>query len=82
VPRGEILDVVTLLNTLAFWEQYGFVLCPVQVSPDFDTSPAFILENGPFMSVVRKPLGTLLLRSRSTVNDFEIVTVPTPGSVP
>jgi hypothetical protein len=82
VPRGAILDVVTFLSTPAFWEKYGFVLCPVQINPIFDTGPAFIMDAATFMSVVRLSLGALLLRSRSTVNDFSVVGSPTPGGVP
>jgi hypothetical protein len=35
------------------------------------------------MSVVRRALlGRVLVRSGSTINDFEIVNAPTPGTVP
>jgi hypothetical protein len=34
------------------------------------------------MSFRRKPLGSVLLRSGSTANDFEIVGAPTPGGIP
>jgi hypothetical protein len=48
----------------------------------FDAGPAWIMDPAVFMSVRRKALGTVLLRSGSTVNDFEIIAAPTPGYVP
>jgi hypothetical protein len=82
IPRATILDVVTFMNVPSFYERYGLVLCPIPVSPVFDAGPAFWYEAGPFMSFRRKPLGSVLLRSGSTANDFEIVGAPTPGGIP
>jgi hypothetical protein len=82
VPRADVLDVVTFLNVQSYWDRNGWILCPLQIAEVFDTGPAFIMDAATFMSVVRRPIGSVLLRSRSTVNDFVIVGNPTPGSVP
>jgi hypothetical protein len=82
IPREKILDVATLLVVRSFYDQYGFMLCDVLVNPIFDSGPAFIADPAIFMSVARPAFGRLLLRSRSSLNDFVVLTVPTPGSVP
>jgi hypothetical protein len=83
IPRNKILDVVTLLEVPAFWEQYGFQLCRAQISPVFDAGPAFVLSYARGMySVVRIAAGATLQVSRSTVSDFIVVPSPTPGRVP
>jgi hypothetical protein len=82
VPRDAILDVVTFMMVPSFYTQYGFQLCPLAINPVFDAGPAWIMDPAVFMSVRRPALGTVLLRSGSTVNDFEIISQPTPGYVP
>jgi hypothetical protein len=82
IPRAKILDFVYFLNVPSFYEKYGFVLCPVPISPVFDTGPAFWYEAARFMSFRRISVGSVLLRSGSTVNDFEIIDAPTPNRVP
>jgi hypothetical protein len=83
IPREKILDVVYFENYPAFWEEYPqFVLCPVLISPVFDAGPAFWYDEVAFVSWRRRAAGPFLLRSGSTVNDFEIIAAPTPGVVP
>jgi len=83
IPRGKILDVVFLEFTPEFYDQYGFQLCDVLISPVFDAGPAFILRYSlGLYSVVRLAAGTTLQVSRSTVSDFSVVPSPTPGRVP
>ena len=82
VPRAEILDVVTFMNVPSFYERYGFQLCPVLINPVLDAGPAFLIDGAIFMSLRRRALGTVLLRSGSTVNDFAIAPRPTPGVIP
>ena len=82
IPREKILDFVYFLNVPSFYEKYGFILCPVPISPVFDTGPAFWYEAARFMSFRRTSVGSVLLRSGSTVNDFEVIDAPTPGRVP
>ena len=81
MPREKILDVITFLSVLSFWEKYGWTLCPVQINELFDTGPAFIIDAALFMSIERRRGGAFLMRSRSTINDFEITARPTPGYV-
>jgi len=82
IPRTKILDVVTFMNVPSFYERYGLELCPTLIHEVFDAGPAFWHDPGIFLSFRRRSLGTLLLRSRSTVNDFEVIEAPTPGRVP
>jgi hypothetical protein len=82
IPRDKILDVVTLRSVPEFYEQYGFQLCDVQISPVFDAGPAFLLDPGEVYSVVRLVAGATVQVSRSTVSDFVVVPSPTPGRVP
>jgi hypothetical protein len=82
VPRAAILDVVSFMIIPSFYEQYGFQLCPILINPVFDAGPWFVVDPAVFMSLRRRALGTVLLRSGSTVNDFEIISAPTPGYVP
>jgi hypothetical protein len=82
VPRAAILDVVMLMAVPSFYERYGFQLCQLIINPVFDAGPAFIEDAAVFMSIRRKAAGSLLLRSGSTLNDFEIIAAPTPGVVP
>jgi len=83
IPREKILDVVYFESHPAFWEEYPqFVLCPVLISPVFDAGPAFWYDEVAFVSWRRRAAGPFLLRSGSTVNDFEIIAAPTPGIVP
>lgn len=79
IPRNKILDVVTFMLLPQTYIEFGTVLCEVLISPVFDTGPAFWMDNGTFMSIRRKPLGNVLLRSGSTVSDFEVIDPPTPG---
>jgi hypothetical protein len=81
IPREKILDVMYLLYPTSYWEQYGWTLCPVLINPVFDAGPAMILTPGAFESAERRRIGPILQRSRSTVNDFEILSAPTPGYV-
>ena len=81
IPREKILDVVMFMQVPSFWEKYGWTLCPVLINEVFDAGPAFIMDAAVFMSVERRRFGPVLLRSRSTVNDFEITASPTPGYV-
>jgi hypothetical protein len=82
VPRDAILDVVTFMIIPSFYVKYGFQLCPVLINGVFDAGPAFFVDAAVFMSLRRHALGTVLLRSGSTVNDFEIAPRPTPGVIP
>ena len=83
IPRDKILDVVTLQFTPEFYEQYGFRLCDVLISPVFDAGPAFLIDAGRGLySVVRIMAGPTLQVSRSTVSDFIVLPSPTPGQVP
>jgi hypothetical protein len=68
--------------TLLASSYVDLALCQVLINQVFDTGPAFYMDNATFMSIRRHPLGSVLLRSRSTLSDFEIVSTPTPGSVP
>lgn len=81
IPREKILDFVYFRSIPSFYESTGYTYCPLLVSPVFDTGPAHWYEPTRFMSFQRKSAGALLLRSGSTVNDFEIIDAPTPGRV-
>jgi len=84
IPRNRILDVATLQPVPEVFEQYGFQLCDVLISPVFDAGPAFLLDGSRGLySVVRLAADmTTLQVSRSTVSDFVVVSSPTPGRVP
>lgn len=82
IPKEKILDVVTFMLLPQTYQKFGSVLCEMAINPVFDTGSAFWMDAGTFQSIRRKALGAVLLRSGSTVNDWEIIGAPTPGRIP
>ncbi|MEX1999321.1 MAG: hypothetical protein WD934_06505 [Gemmatimonadales bacterium] len=78
IPRDSVLDVIVPLVTFG---TFGYTPCEKIIHEVFDTGPWEIVGTS-FMSIRRRWLGSALLRTGSTLNDFEVIAAPTPGTVP
>jgi hypothetical protein len=88
VPRAKILDVFASAYTPAIEASIGAPLCPQWVNPVFDRQPGGFLEDIIVNTVLRRVFTTLpdgrviLLRTKTTANDFVLSPLATPGVVP
>jgi len=89
IPRSTVLDVLASSYAPQLEAYYSDVpLCRPWINPVFDRQPGGFLESLTTNSARRRvfmrlPNGrVILLRTKATANDFEIVGAATPGVVP
>jgi len=87
IPRAKVLDVFASAATPAQQANQP-PLCAQWINPVFDRQPGAFLADHTSYAVVRRVFATLedgrviLLRTKTTVNDFLISFSATPGTVP
>jgi hypothetical protein len=88
IPRASVLDVLTTGRIPDLEAVATLPLCPQLINPAFDLQAGLLWDYRSFLSVARKVFTTLpdgrviLLRTRSTANDFVDNVAPSPGRVP
>jgi hypothetical protein len=88
IPRAAVLDVLSLTSVDDLEAAAVFPQCPQPTNPVFDLQLGPLWDYRSFGSITRRVLATLpdgrtiLLRTRSSANDFTLSAEPSPGRVP